>query len=72
MLELLRENYPDIFDPGFFEEYRSKPVGATVRKVKPVARYKGDIIELKYNVGARGNGVDKPVWPDNLMLEVVR
>lgn len=72
MLELLHKNDPELFESDFFGQYRSEPVGATIRKVKPVARYKGDVIELKYNVGARGNGVDNPVWPNDLMLEVVR
>ena len=31
----------------------------------------GGGVEGGFNVGTRGNGIDKPVWPDNLRVEIV-
>ncbi|KAI0132401.1 CoA-transferase family III domain-containing protein [Xylariales sp. AK1849] len=72
MLDLLRKHEEDLFQPAFFERYRSEVVGVTVSKVKPVVQFKGCEVELGYNVGTRGNGVDKPMWPDDLIAEIVR
>ena len=73
MLDLLHQYDEKIlFKPSFFETYRSEAVGVSIRKVKPVARFMDDIVELGYNVGTRGNGVDKPRWPDDLTTEIVR
>jgi len=73
MLELLHLYDEEImFNPSFFKEYRSEAAGVTIRKVQPVAQFKNDIVELGYNVGTRGNGVDKPVWPKDLTQEIVR
>lgn len=72
MLKLLRQ-YDEtvLFNPSFFKQYRSEAVGVTISKVKPVAQFKDNLVELKYNVGTRGNGVDKPIWPDDLTVEIV-
>ncbi|KAK0724922.1 CoA-transferase family III domain-containing protein [Lasiosphaeris hirsuta] len=72
MLELMHHyDEETMFDPSFFQECRSAVVGATVRKVRPVARFKDGAVDLSYNVGTRGNGVDKAVWPDNLTTDIV-
>lgn len=72
MLKLLRQyDEKDLFNPSFFQNYRSEAVGVTTSKVRPVAQFKDNVVELKYNVGTRGNGVDKPMWPDDLTVEVV-
>lgn len=73
MLKLLRQYDDDqiLFNPSFFQQYRSEAVGVTITKVKPVAQFKDNVVELKYNVGTRGNGVDKPFWPDDLTVEIV-
>ena len=72
MLKLLYQ-YDEkvLLQPSFFEQYRSEAVGVTISRVKPVARFKDDVVELKYNVGTRGNGVDRPVWPEDLTVEIV-
>lgn len=73
MLKLLHQfDENTLFQPSFFERYRSEAVDVTVVKVKPVARFKENVVELKYNVGTRGNGIDKPIWPDDLTVEIVR
>ncbi|KAJ5175114.1 CoA-transferase family III [Penicillium canariense] len=73
MLELLyRYDAATLLKPEFFEPRRSGAVGATFIQVKPIAQFEGGAVELKYNVGSRGNGIDKPVWPDDLTTEIVR
>jgi hypothetical protein len=42
-----------------------------IKTPRPILRFPQGLVELKYNVGTRGNGVDKPKWPENLMTEVV-
>lgn len=72
MLKLLHTHDKDVlFSPAFFENQTSKAVGATFVRVKPVAQFKDQAVELGYNVGTRGNGVDKPVWPNDLTTEIV-
>ncbi|EGP91043.1 uncharacterized protein MYCGRDRAFT_65466 [Zymoseptoria tritici IPO323] len=71
MLGLLHE-YDEkvLFNPDFFEEKHSKALGLTFVQPKPVARFEAEV-ELKYNVGTRGNAVDQPYWPKDLSVEVV-
>lgn len=61
-----------LMSPAFFEDRQSKAIGAVVRTVKPIVKYEKDQVELKYNVGTRGNGKDAPRWPEDLMTEVVQ
>lgn len=73
MLKLLHQHDEKVlFNPSFFAQYRSEAIDVTIIKVKPVAQFKDNLVELKYNVGTRGNGVDKPIWPDDLTVENVR
>ncbi len=60
-----------LLNPSFFEDRESKAIGAVVRTVKPIIKYENDQVELRYNVGTRGNGKDAPRWPEDLMTEVV-
>lgn len=72
MLRLLHQQDADtLFKPEFFEVRESKNIGQTFVVVKPVAQFKDGAVELKYNVGTRTNGVDQPVWPKDLSVEVV-
>lgn len=59
-----------LFKDEFFEKRESKALGVEFIGVKPVAQFKDDV-QLKYNVGTRGNGVDKAYWPEDLTTEVV-
>lgn len=71
MFELLHEyDSETLFNPKFFERRESGAVGHTFLQVKPVASFEDDV-ELKYNVGTRGNGVDAPKWPEDLSVEIV-
>ncbi|KAJ5058821.1 CoA-transferase family III domain-containing protein [Bipolaris maydis] len=60
-----------LFNQSFFESRRASHLGATFIQVKPVIQFPNQDVELKYQVGTRGNGADKPIWPDDLTVEVV-
>ncbi|KXT01944.1 hypothetical protein AC578_2565 [Pseudocercospora eumusae] len=71
MIGLLKKHdSKTLFNPAFFEQRTSKAVGHDFIVVKPIADYHGEV-ELKYNVGTRGNGYDKAYWPENLLTEVL-
>ncbi|KAL6817577.1 putative L-carnitine dehydratase [Trichoderma camerunense] len=61
-----------ILRPEFFEDRRSPSVlgDKVFRAVKGVADW-GGVVDLRYNVGTRGNGTDAARWPEDLMQEVV-
>lgn len=72
MLNIIRTHYNDVvFNPAFFEEREAKNLKATFVGVKPIAQFPNKEVELRYNVGTRGNGVDQPRWPNDLSAEVV-
>jgi hypothetical protein len=60
-----------IFNPNFFEVRHAGAIGKDVKGIKPIIQYPQGNVKLCYNVGTRGNGVDKPRWPEDLMTEVV-
>jgi hypothetical protein len=60
-----------LLQPSFFEERESKALGVKISTIKPIIKYQDGQVELKYNVGCRGNGKDKPRWPEDLTTEVV-
>lgn len=71
-LQMMRANASDVlFKPEFFETRHSGAIGVDVQTVKPIVQYPDAKVELKFNVGTRGNGVDLPRWPEDLMTEVV-
>lgn len=63
-----------LFQDSFWEERKAPvPLGderKVIRCLKPIAEW-NDVVKLGYNVGARGNGVDGPRWPMDLMIERV-
>jgi len=62
-----------LFNLDFFEVRTSKALGGLKLRVpKPVLRFPPGTVELGYNVGTRGNGVDEPRWPEDLNTEVVK
>ncbi|KAK1216289.1 hypothetical protein PQX77_021098 [Marasmius sp. AFHP31] len=70
-LGLLRRNTPGLFNPEFLEIRYSKAIGAHVSTVKPILQFPDGAVKPGFNVGCRPNGVDKAVWPTDLMVEVV-
>jgi hypothetical protein len=72
MLEMLggNNNSPTCQDK-FFENRDAENLGTTVRTVKPILGFPHNEVELRFNVGTRGNGVDQPRWPKDLLTNVV-
>ncbi|KAF2115092.1 CoA-transferase family III domain-containing protein [Lophiotrema nucula] len=70
-LKMLQENSGKIiFNPAFFEKVHSGAINTDIVHPKPVIQFPDGRVQLKYNVGTRGNGVDQPKWPENLMTEI--
>ena len=42
-----------------------------VKTVKPILMFPDQVVHPGYNVGGRGNGVDQPKWPEDLLTEIV-
>lgn len=60
-----------VFNPDFFEKEHSGALGKDVLCPKPVIHFPRGPVQLRYNVGTRGNGIDQAQWPEDLMTEVV-
>jgi hypothetical protein len=70
-MEMIAKN-TKLFQPSFFEHRESKALGVVVETIKPIIKYDDDQVELRYNVGTRGNGKDAPRWPEDLLTEIVQ
>ncbi|XPS72553.1 hypothetical protein M3J09_004716 [Ascochyta lentis] len=71
-LQMLKANAGDVvLKPDFFEKRHSGAIGKDILCIKPIVQYPAGKVELRYNVGTRGNGVDQPKWPADLMTEIV-
>jgi hypothetical protein len=72
MSQLLREHDTDtLFQSAFFETRRAKYLDTTFLVVRPISQFEGGAVDLKYHIGTRGNGIDLPVWPQDLKVEIV-
>lgn len=72
MLPLLFEKDGHVLlKPEFFEARKAKLSGVTFISPKPILQFPGKTVDLRYDVGTRGNGVDKPLWPKDLNVEIV-
>lgn len=72
-LRMLKEHDQDvIFNPNFFQPVKSGYLDKTFILVKPVAQFADGLVDLRYDVGTRGNGVDEARWPEDLTVEVVK
>lgn len=70
VLKLMSEKN-DSFRDEYFITRRSGVLGVDIRCLKPALEFPDGEVNLSYNVGTRGNGVDKPFWPQDLLTEVV-
>ena len=61
-----------IFNPNFFELRENKAIGVPIWTVKSILAFPEGIVELGYNVGSRGNGVDEARWPEDLLTEIIK
>lgn len=71
LMGMLKENSPGLFRPEFFEDRENKALGVKIRTVKPILQFPEGLVKTGYNVGTRGNGVDKPEWPEDLLTEIL-
>ncbi|KAJ5717849.1 hypothetical protein N7488_003495 [Penicillium malachiteum] len=72
LASMLKRRGNILFNPSFFETRQSKALEVNIRMVKPVINFHGNVINLGYNVGTRGNGHDKARWPEDQITEEVR
>ncbi|KAF2494190.1 CoA-transferase family III [Lophium mytilinum] len=71
-VQMLKTNSGSVLlRPEFFEDRKNGALGKPVRTVAPVLRFPDGPVQLRYNVGTRSNGLDKPYWPKDLMTEIV-
>ena len=61
-----------IFQPQFFEVRKSEAAGATFVFPKPILQFVDKTVDLRFDIGTRGNGIDAPAWPTDLNVEVVK
>ncbi|KAM0367793.1 hypothetical protein ACHAPY_011638 [Fusarium culmorum] len=61
-----------LFQPQFFEVRKAEAIGATFVFPKPILQFVDKTVDLHFDVGTRGNGIDAPVWPTDLNVEVVK
>lgn len=72
-LNMIKRNAADVLlRPEFFERRVTKALSIEMQVVKPVLQFPEGSVKLGYNVGTRGNGVDDPVWPKDLLTEVIK
>lgn len=68
---LAKQNPPVVFKDEYFEVRKAENLGISIRTPKPILQFPQGKVELGFNVGTRTNGIDKPVWPEDLATEVV-
>jgi hypothetical protein len=66
---LMKNSAAKLFKPSYFTEYPA--VGTTMKVVAPVLKFPEGKVKLGFQVGTRGNGVDQPRWPEDLLAENV-
>lgn len=79
MAAMFKNSAAKLFKPAYFTEAEA-PLGEggepiTMKIVRPVLKFTGnggEKPELGFNVGTRGNGVDQPRWPEDLLISIVR
>ncbi|KAK6371411.1 hypothetical protein LTS17_009142 [Exophiala oligosperma] len=71
-IEMIRENGA-LLNLDFFHKRTSSALNGLVFRVpKPILQFPEGTVELRYNVGTRGNGIDEAKWPVDLLTEVIR
>lgn len=69
---MLKQNAGSVlFNPEFFEVRHSGAIDTHIATPKPIIQFPDGKVQLKFNVGTRGNGVDQARWPEDLMTEIV-
>ena len=72
MMKILMTNgAKTLFQPSFFEIREARNLGQFFKAIKPVIQFPNQEVDLKYDVGTRGNGTDMPKWPEDLSVQIV-
>lgn len=71
LLQPLAAEQSIIFSEDHFEVRQNKAIGVPIYTVKPILGFPQGVVQLGYNIGSRGNGIDAPRWPENLLEEIV-
>ncbi|KAI1819413.1 CoA-transferase family III [Xylaria intraflava] len=71
MKSIIKQDSRVLLNRDFYTPMEAKHLGTTFIRPKPVAQFASGV-ELGYHVGTRGDGIDEPVWPDDLTIEVVK
>ncbi|KAK8042823.1 hypothetical protein PG994_013306 [Apiospora phragmitis] len=69
--DLWQRNSSPLLQPEFFTQYHVKSIDRDLRIVAPVLRYPNGEVKPGFDIGTRTNGIDEPVWPDDLGVDVV-
>ncbi len=68
---LMKNSAAKLFKPSYFEVRQAGALETSVSAVKSVLQFPQGKVKPGFQVGVRGNGVDKPKWPSDLMAERV-
>lgn len=68
---LVQSSGDKIMRSEFFSKYHPKNLGKDMVIVAPVLKFPNGEVEPRFDVGTRGNGVDQPRWPKDLLTETV-
>ncbi|KAH7121505.1 putative L-carnitine dehydratase [Dactylonectria macrodidyma] len=70
-MAMLKKASPSLFGPSFFDTRQAAHLGCSIRTVKPVLQFPEGLVRPGFQVGTRGNAVDAPRWPRDLLVETV-
>ncbi|KAL5325093.1 hypothetical protein ACEPPN_006215 [Leptodophora sp. 'Broadleaf-Isolate-01'] len=70
-IEMMAKNSSFLFDDQHFEIREAGIAGVKIRTIKPILQWVDSLVKPGFQVSARRNGVDKGVWPDDLMSDLV-
>ncbi|KAF8151903.1 CoA-transferase family III domain-containing protein [Pholiota molesta] len=70
-VQLLMQNNAPSFNPIFLETRDNKAIGVPVGAVQPIFIFAQQLVKPRFNIGSRGNGADKPRWPEDLLTEII-
>ncbi|KAF3018923.1 hypothetical protein E8E14_010767 [Neopestalotiopsis sp. 37M] len=68
---LIKSSGASIMRPDFFTKYHPRHIGKDMVIVAPILRFPNGEVEPRFDIGTRGNGVDQPKWPKDLLSETV-
>jgi len=68
---LMKNSTAKLFKPNYFEVRPAGAIKTSVAAVKSILQFPQGKVKPGFQVGVRGNGVDRPKWPADLMTKTV-